>query len=112
MWYDAAPFDSGGKQLPDATNKMSPEDRTLAAERINATAQHDGDPCPHCGDKNTSVAEDVFRLAVVDKPIPQRFVPVIPVVCNNCGFVRIFSSRMVGIEPYLGPREPSDEGAE
>ena len=96
--------------MPSENGKLSDDERTAASEKVNETAQHAGDPCPHCGDTNTSVAEDLFRLAVSDTPIPTRFIPVIPIVCNNCGFLRLVNSRALGVEPINSRLPAESEG--
>lgn len=73
------------------------DEREKIAEHVNRTAQITEDPCPHCGNTNTSVAEDLFRLGVGTKTLPSAFVPVVPVICSNCGFLRIFSAWALGI---------------
>jgi len=86
--------------LPDKDGKLSLDERTQASDKINETAQHEGDPCPHCGNIDTSVAEDLFQLPVANGPITTSFIPVLPVVCNNCGYLRLFNSRAFGLEVY------------
>ena len=93
--------------LPDKAGKLSLEERERASDKINETAQHEGDPCPHCGNVDTSVAEDQFQLAVANGPLIKNFIPVIPVVCNNCGFVRIFHSDKFGISAYPDSEDAS-----
>lgn len=90
--------------MPNNEGDLSVDERRVAADLINEKAQHPGDPCPHCGNENTSVAENLFRLAVANSPIPTRYVPVVPVICNDCGFVRLFSGHALGLTM------PEDDG--
>ena len=96
--------------MQDKKGRLSLEQRTLVAEAVTNSAQHEGDPCPHCGNTNTSVAQDLFRIAVVDAPIPTRFIPIVPVICNNCGFVRMFGARQFGIEADASLTADGGEG--
>lgn len=93
--------------MPDG-NKWTEEERDKASAFINEKAQREGDPCPHCGNLDTSVAENVFRLSVGTAVVGPGFVPIMPVICNNCGHVRIFSAIALGIFP--SPNATEGEG--
>ena len=107
-----SPSESGEQSVPDANGKLSLDERNSVSDHVNEKAQHEGDPCPHCGDTNTSVAEDLFRLAVANSPIPRGYIPVVPVVCNNCGHIRLFSGQELGLTmPKAAEATPTEEGA-
>jgi hypothetical protein len=85
--------------LPDENYRLSDDERTKASDHVNKTALQADDPCPHCGNINTSVGEHVFRLAVGFQPIPRGYVPIVPVICSNCGHVRLFGALAMGLVP-------------
>ena len=68
-------------------------------------------PCPLCGAKQWNVQDKSFELRefqggniVLGKGL---LIPVIPVICTNCGFTALINSIVVGFEP--GGEEKKDE---
>ena len=87
------------------TGELSEQERNEAAEAVNRTAKLEGDPCPHCGNTDTRVGSNLMRLDVgYDMSLPPigggpvHFFSVLPIVCNNCGFIRLFSPYALGVE--------------
>lgn len=98
--------------MPDAKGKFSIEEMDRAASFINEKSKLPGDPCVHCGSTDTSVGEYAVRLGVGFAPIPPTHIPLMPVVCNNCGNIRLFSAILLGIVPYNPPSEDVQPNAE
>jgi hypothetical protein len=71
-------------------------------------------PCPACGADNwTALQQRDLDLAIPGEyPDGRKVVGlrVMPIVCLQCGFVRLHARDVLTNEPYLSaPAEPSDE---
>jgi hypothetical protein len=61
--------------------------------------------CPACGETGFTVPESALGTNVVGLPamlgsqvVPGRALPVVPLVCNNCGFVRLHTASFGEVE--------------
>jgi hypothetical protein len=72
-------------------------------------------PCPACGADNwTALKQRDLDLAIPGEyPDGRKVVglPVVPVVCLKCGFVRLHSRDVLTNEPYLSPPSEPEETA-
>lgn len=59
--------------------------------------------CPACAEKNWGTGEIVVLNSIPDgqdESHPELLrVPCLPIICMNCGFVALFSSGVMGIDP-------------
>lgn len=60
-----------------------------------------GRPCPMCGKGPWNIQDSTFQLAefnegnfVLGGPV----IPVIPVMCNNCGYVALVNAIFAGVQ--------------
>lgn len=55
--------------------------------------------CPSCGATQDFIACDIVELIVKSdaEKISGTEIPVIPVVCPQCGHVRLFSAKAIGV---------------
>ena len=55
--------------------------------------------CPSCGSDEDFVCCDVIELFV--KPNTEERcgteIPIVPLICQNCGHVRMFSAKLIGV---------------
>jgi hypothetical protein len=59
--------------------------------------------CPVCNGTNWQIGE-AFGISIVPIPLPASISPkgvatIAGVVCSNCGYVRFFSARAIGLVP-------------
>jgi hypothetical protein len=95
-------------RLPDAKGKLSDQERAVVADFINRKATVEGDPCPVCGSFDTRVGSELAALHAAGS---STYMPAVPVVCHNCGFIRFFHSEGLGLSPRT-PVEPESSAGE
>jgi hypothetical protein len=70
-------------------------------EKVLAWVQEKGLPrhCPSCGSDEDFVGCDLIELPIKQVPGAQRGteIPVIPLICQVCGHVRLFSAKLIGV---------------
>ncbi len=68
--------------------------------------------CPVCTVNSWSVgAQSLTFLIGPGFKLGGEHFPVVPLVCSNCGFVRLFSAMVVGLEEFLTEHEDQDSEA-
>jgi hypothetical protein len=94
--------------LPGPSGALTDEERTRVAALINEKAQVEGDPCQHCGSRDTRVGEGMVGLPVagIGGSNLGSMQLVLPVVCHNCGLVRYFHGMALGLVAVPAPEEP------
>jgi uncharacterized Zn finger protein len=55
--------------------------------------------CPSCGSEKEFIGCDVVELHVKSdrEGISGTEIPVVPLICQNCGHVRLFSAKLIGL---------------
>lgn len=95
--------------MDGVTWKLTPEERIHAVEHINQKTTAPNDACLVCGSPDSSVGSFVLRIPTGDVRATQALIqPVVPVVCNNCGFTRLFTPQVMGIGNFLSPTPGED----
>lgn len=94
---------------------MSPIDPAKVVDFLRARWM--GRPCPMCGRDDWAVPQGLFALlelqdasTPVERPVPRpvaseaQVVPVVPVVCKNCGNTVLVSAMVAGVIGEDGER--------
>ncbi|MBO9377887.1 hypothetical protein GG804_14025 [Sphingomonas histidinilytica] len=82
---------------PVMSGWMTPDQLQEVAAAVTAKSRP-GDPCPNCSVGPSEVIPFTGRIAFDyhnDRPL--QALPTVATVCSNCGFVRQFSARQLGL---------------
>lgn len=83
----------------DRAVRLSPSDGKRISDHINERATSSDDECVVCGSPVNIVSEmemSVLVQSIENNPINSGLaLPVYVTICNNCGFVRMFSKNIV-----------------
>ena len=70
-------------------------------QKIRDHLQRHNNRCPVCGADNWTVFDDVLSPFCIDvkyrRPIEGKFLPVVALICNDCGYVRQIAAKKVGL---------------
>ena len=83
----------------------SSESGTVHFSRLISHLQNkwgNGRGCPMCAEKNWGI-DDAYQLTRFGKGDPaadERVMPIVPVICQNCGYTVLVSAILAGV---IGP---------
>ena len=70
-------------------------------QRIKDHLQGRNNQCPICGVNNWAIFEDLLSPLCIDleykRPIEGKLLPVVVLICNDCGYIRQLSAKKVGL---------------
>jgi C4-type Zn-finger protein len=70
-------------------------------QRVRNHLQGRNNRCPVCDANNWTVFEDLLSPFCIDveyrRPIEVKFLPIVALICNDCGYVRQIAARKVGL---------------
>lgn len=91
--------------MPDNRGHLSDDERQKVVDHVNAFSTAVNDACLVCGNEDSRIGTILFIPAggFVDGTGRYKYngavMPVVPVVCHNCGFVRHFHAERLGLSP-------------
>ena len=70
--------------------------------------------CPTCGNQNMILGGGYFahdlQKDLISRTMGPLNIPVIPIICSNCGLVREFAVGVLGLLPNKNEQEKNEKG--
>ena len=70
-------------------------------QAVTAHLQGKNNACPICGANNWAIFDDLIAATCVDveykRPIQGKLLPMVALICNECGNVRQITAKSVGL---------------
>ena len=106
---------SDEETTPKLTGRsLTAEENSAVTDHINRKAAHPQDACSVCGSPLNLVAPSAYRLTVQAdaEGRTNSMMPVYVTACLNCGYIRMFSERIVQqhIEDAAAAAAPEADG--
>src|SRR5260221_10182750 len=80
--------------------EVPPTDKEKAIDWLNKHETHFGNSCPHCGATTWGVFDQLYELrqfAQGQLSVQGTVIPLVVVICNTCGYTRLFNAISMGI---------------
>ena len=70
-------------------------------QKIKNHLQGRNNQCPICDANDWTVVDDLLSPFCIDveykRPIEGKFLPIVALICNDCGYIRQIAARKVGV---------------